>query len=101
MGLAAAGCAARGPHVDAMDGRVAAALASLVPGTSTRDDVVTEWGPPSGRFEGDRILTYRLDGRYAVPRNPGPEPWSAARYSLVLVFDSRGVLERHRLIQVR
>jgi len=78
----------------------------LKDGVTTRDTVRASLGEPSGRFEDDRILTYRLNKKYEV--TPGTlEPgktsieWCEERYSLVLVFGADGVLERHRLIRIR
>jgi hypothetical protein len=78
-------------------------LGFLVKGRTTRSQVLTTLGQPSARFEGDRILTYRIGHReeqgyfVIVPEAYG---WTA-RYSLVLVFDSGGVLQKQNLVEVR
>jgi hypothetical protein len=78
----------------------------LEDGSTTRDTIRKRLGEPSGRFEADRILTYRLNTKYEVVAGtlePGSTSlaWSEERYSLVLVFGDDGVLERHRLIRIR
>ena len=78
----------------------------LEDGATTRNAIRERLGEPSGRFENDRILTYRLNTKYEVipgTLEPGSTSldWSEERYSLVLVFGDYGVLERHRLIRIR
>lgn len=80
-------------------------LAFLHPGETTRQEVVLKLGQPSGTFEQDRILTYRLgeDGQqgYFIVTPKSLMPWSQVRHSLVLVFDARGVLEKQSLVPVQ
>lgn len=112
LGLLIPGCAAHDlrqvPIASVNSGR----LATLADGRTTREQVLGEWGEPSRRFEGGMVLSYLLDRRFAVVRPQGPQrgrqaygpsgsPWPSVTYDLVLVFDSGGVLERHRLLQVR
>ncbi len=68
-------------------------------GTS-RDDVVDTLGVPFAKYEGERILTYRIlvdkDGEWHVG-------WyfydpDKTIFSLVLVFGPNGELERHSLV---
>jgi hypothetical protein len=83
-----------------------AVLNFLQDGATTRNAVRERLGEPSGRFEDNRILTYRLNTRYEVvpgtlyPGSTSTE-WRKERYSLVLIFGDDGVLERHRLIRIR
>ena len=61
-------------------------------------------GQPSASFEQDRILTYRVgedskQGYYLISPNP-LRPWEQVHYSLVLVFDARGVLEKQSRVLV-
>lgn len=82
----------------------------LADGKTTRADVITTLGQPSGRFENDKILTYRLgfesenNGYYLVERETDPSrgwpTWRLAKYSLVLCFDDAGVLRKHSLVEV-
>jgi len=81
----------------------------LTDGKTTREDVVLQLGQPSGRFEHEHILTYRLGFEpknkvyYVVEREAGPAGWPTwvfARYSLVLVFAENGVLQKHSLVEV-
>jgi len=79
-------------------------LSFLKDSQTTKKEVLLNLGTLSVQFEEGRILTYRLDGKYqAVPRPSGqsPTPWHRAQYSLVLVFDAAGILQRHSLVRVR
>ena len=83
-------------------------LSFIRDGVTTREDVLLKLGTPSAQFEAQRILTYQLredkDGRVHVfwPRhtevNPSFTHLGSDIYSLVLVFGSNGVLERHSLV---
>ena len=66
-------------------------------------------GQPSGTFESQRILTFRLgfearnNGYYPVERETtasGWPTWTQTRFSLVLVFDDAGILQKHSLVKV-
>jgi len=81
----------------------------LADGKTTREEAVLKLGQPSGRFERENILTYRLgfepksNGYYIVEREAqrdGWPTWTRARYSLVLVFDGAGVLRKHSRVEV-
>jgi hypothetical protein len=86
-------------------------IAFLEDGKTTREDVLLRLGLPSGQFEGQRILTYRMmlsekEGLVVVSRelsssDPRLIQWAKAEYSLVLVFDGRHVLQRHSLLRVK
>ena len=73
-------------------------------GATTREEVILQLGQPSASFEHERILTYRLGevrraGLYLIsPTNT--LPWADVRYSLVLIFDGSGRLERKGLVTV-
>jgi hypothetical protein len=99
----AAGCA-----TTSLKGR-ADLLAFLADGRTTKDQVWLNLGPPSARFECDRILTYRLryepknKGYQVVERSTQPTGWprwDLVKYSLVLVFDEQGLLVKHALVEV-
>jgi hypothetical protein len=84
-------------------------LVFLTDEKTTRQEVIVALGQPSGRFESERIVTYRLgyepknNGYYVVEREAGPSGWPTwlrAKYSLVLVFDDAGVLRKHSLVEV-
>jgi hypothetical protein len=77
---------------------------------TTKEEVITTLGQPSGKFEREKILTYRLGfktgnkGFYVVEQQPGmpiEDNWADAKYSLVLVFDEKNVLRKHSLVEVR
>ncbi len=81
----------------------------LAEGTTTRTEVITTLGEPSGRFESEKILTYRLgfeprnSGYFIVEREAtanGWPTWTAAKFSLVLVFDDHDVLRKRSLVKV-
>jgi hypothetical protein len=65
----------------------------LQEGKTTKAGVESELGRPSQLFENGRIWTYQLIGSRKAEENP--------QYSLVLVFDDKGVLRQHRLIRIR
>ncbi len=73
-------------------------------GQTTREDVILKLGQPSGAFEHERILTYRIGenshGRYVLSPQTLPPNWEKVRYSLVLVFDQNGKLEKQNLVPV-
>ena len=57
-------------------------------------------GAPSHLFDSERIMTYRLNRECEIVRHPVTvTAWD--RYSLVLIFDEDGFLERHRLLRIR
>ncbi|MFM1767992.1 MAG: hypothetical protein RJA22_521 [Verrucomicrobiota bacterium] len=102
LGWLLAGCATLPPaRADLLD--------FLRVGQTTREEVILRLGQPSGTYEQERILTYRIgqagdEGYYLVsPRAVGPEgaPFHAERFSLVMVFDAQGRLEKHQLVRVR
>lgn len=70
-------------------------------GATLREDAHLRLGEPSAQYESGRILAFRLardqGGLYCVT----PGEWSPDSYSLILVFDAKGVLSRHSLVQVR
>ena len=105
LALTLAGCATAPPPKGRAD-----LLDFLTEGQSTREEVVLRLGHPSGKFERENILTYRLGfepknrGYYVVEREAAASGWPTwvnARYSLVLVFDETGVLRRQSLVEVK
>ena len=81
----------------------------LSDGKTTRTEAIISLGQPSGRFESENILTYRLgveprnSGYYVVERETttnGWPTWTAAKFSLVLVFDDAGILQKYSLVKV-
>lgn len=79
-------------------------LSFLQTGQTTREQVLLKLGQPSAAFEQERILTYRIgedprQGRYVVSPKAAL-PWQQVRYSLVLVFDAQGRLEKQSLVTV-
>ena len=88
------------------------ALSFVRDGQLTLDEAVLRLGVPTDHFEVDRILTYRI----AYHRKDGvvllaPRPifagdlmdldWQEGQYSLVLVFDARGVLKGHSILPLK
>jgi hypothetical protein len=76
-------------------------LSFLEPGSTTREAAIVRLGTPNLTYEGGRILTYWVNsdegGLYTAPLMVTDWP----KYSLVLVFRSDGLLERHALVAVR
>ena len=71
-------------------------------GVTSRDEVFLKLGEPSGTYENLRIITYRLlrdEGGWLVSGQI--RGWYGNVANLVLVFDDRGLLIRHSLVQVR
>ena len=79
-------------------------LTFIQDGKLTREDALLRFGVPASEFENERILTFRIaqrtDGSInAVDRDTAGAVYQAgAVYSLVLVFDARGVLKRHSIV---
>ena len=105
LALTLAGCATTPPPLKGNPDL----LNFLSDGKTTRTEAITTLGQPSGRFESDKILTYRLghepknNGYTVVEREvttSGWPTWTAAKFSLVLVFDDTGILQRHSLVKV-
>jgi hypothetical protein len=77
----------------------------LKEGQTRREEVILALGQPSGAFEREKILTYRV-GRdakqgYFIVSPKEAMPWQGARYSLVLLFDDNGLLRTHNLVAVQ
>lgn len=85
-------------------------LSFLTDGSTAKSEVLLKLGQPSGTFSAEEILTYRVGfepkgkGYWIVERETGTALWSSwqgVRYSLVLVFDKRAILQRHAMIDLR
>jgi hypothetical protein len=81
----------------------------LSDGKTTQTETIITLGQPSGQFESEKILTYRLGfeprnrSYYVVERETtanGWPTWTVAKFSLVLVFDDAGILRKHSLVKV-
>ncbi len=75
----------------------------LRPDRTTREEVLSTLSKPNRAFEQEKILFYRLghdeeQGYYICKLTGG---WKGVDYSLVLVFDSDGVLRKHNLVDVK
>ena len=85
--VAASGCflyaCASGPDSSALDGEISALKTFLQEGATRRDDVLVRLGVPHATFEDNRIIGYYL----------------SHRDELILIFDERGVLERHSFLK--
>jgi len=109
LSLILTGCAAHETQTVSSEITKQTWLSFLRDGKTPKAEALSRLGNPSAQFEGNRILTYRLDSRYKVVvpdytvladggRLSG---WEGAQYSLVLVFDSDKILQRHSLVRVR
>ena len=104
LALLLAGCATPPPAQWPPD-----LLSFIADGKTTKAEVITALGQPSGRFDAEKIFTYRL-GHYfkrepyrVTPRQTsyyGWGTWDFTQFSVVLVFDDAGVLQRHSLLKV-
>lgn len=115
--------ACRAPDAPVSDDAMLAAITpALEIGRTTREDALLRFGAPVERFEGDRILCWRLavdaDGQRPVSQYVSPwygsaqtQQWTnavldprvrielATMRSLVLVFDGGGVLRKARALR--
>jgi hypothetical protein len=85
-------------------------LSFVLDGSTTREQALLQLGIPSGQFEGERIMSWRLsyDGKELRPlaaarasEDPRYTVWTGPTYNLVLVFDLRNLLQSHSFIEVR
>ncbi len=87
MTVAAAGfflsACASGPDPAEFEAKVSALEAFLQDGVTRRDEVLSRLGIPHADFEDGRIIGYYL----------------ASRDELIVVFDERGILERHSFLR--
>jgi hypothetical protein len=84
-------------------------LSYLQEGKTTREEAILRLGVPSADFEKGRILTYRIaqsgddiivQSRQSLGEGV-PQNALCANYSLVLVFDDKGVLKKQSLVPVK
>jgi hypothetical protein len=68
-------------------------LPFLQTGKTTKSEVESALGAPHHEFESGRIWAYGLVGSWVIYDNP--------EYSLILVFDSNSLLQKHSLVRVR
>ena len=98
-----AGCATTSLHADKT------LLEFLEDGKTSKQMVILKLGQPSGTFEMEKIVTYRIGrenekGYFMLDRQGGapvPGGWTGAKFSLVLIFDEHHVLQKHSLVPVR
>ena len=95
------GCAAPRPVGPIPDKEL---LDFLEEGKTTKQMVFERLGQPSGTYENNKILTYRIeseDGKgYFIDDVQRPR-WFNSKYSLVLVFSENGILMKKSLVSVR
>lgn len=80
-------------------------LKFLQDGASTREQIMLTLGQPAATYEQEKILTYRLgqnpaQGYYLITPNQLRQ-WEDVRYSLVLILDANGTLQKHSLVAVQ
>jgi hypothetical protein len=106
-----AGCVTPAP----IPGARADLLSFLRDGETTRQEILLRFGQPSASFEQERILTYRVghepkQGYYIISPKvlTGQQlgkvqamSWETVAYSLVLVFDGNGLLQKQSLVSVQ
>ena len=85
-------------------------LSFIRDGATSREQALLQLGIPTGTFEGERIMTWRLvyNGEEILPlaaRHATEDPrytvWLGPAYNLVLVFDAQNLVQRHSFIEVR
>jgi len=77
-------------------------LASLQSGKTTRLELEHDWGPPSATLQHDRLVFYRLVGSGSRLRFCAEaDSFKSCRHSLVLIFNTNGVLEKSSLVRIR
>ncbi len=89
-------------------------LSFIADGKTSKQTAILKLGQPSGTFEQERIVTYRIAGRKGKQQKKGyflldlytdtgtggfVESWSDAKFNLVLIFDENNVLQQHSLVQ--
>jgi hypothetical protein len=95
--LTGAGCpAAKVGPLTGPGGEPPVVFAFIENGATTRARVLDQLGSPQAEFEHGRVLAYRLDEKRDLVAS-----FHQTAYSLILVFDERGILERHALVRVR
>ncbi len=72
-----------GPDSSALDSEISALKTFLQEGETRRDEVLVRLGIPHATFEDDRIIGYYL----------------SHKDELILIFNERGVLERHSFLK--
>ena len=80
-------------------------LTFLQLGQTTRQEVLLHLGQPSATLEQETVLTYRLGGDpsqgYYIISPKQLMAWQSVRYSLVLIFDGSGRLQKQSLVPVQ
>ena len=101
-----AGCATTSPPAEKIAEK--AFLEFLEDGKASKQAVILKLGQPSGTFEGEKIVTYRIgkddQGYFVVDRQRTAlalTNWTGTRFSLVLIFDEHNILQKHSLVPVR
>jgi hypothetical protein len=74
-------------------------LSLIEDGKTTKDEVLTQLGMPSRQFEGGRIMTYHMT--FSEEKGFRVDAKRQFIYNLVLVFDKRNILEKHRLLKLK
>ncbi len=71
-------------------------------GKTTRQETVLNLGEPTGVYEGERIMSFRLgndsSGYFLVGKTAG---FAGVNTSLIMVFDENGVLKQHKLVPIK
>jgi hypothetical protein len=86
-------------------------LPFLQVGKTTKEEVLLNLGTPSGQFQNERILTYRLTvlggkqlkvlPRESIYGDPNVAIWSIlTKYNLIVVFDEKDVLTKYNVIDI-
>ncbi|HET6250732.1 MAG TPA: hypothetical protein VFE47_23790 [Tepidisphaeraceae bacterium] len=112
LGIVPMGCCCSPPTVEEIS---RGPLSFIQPGVVSKTDLLMRYGAPTGRYEEEKILIWRLGRRprgdivpatriFLIHDPPGddsgPDDWGGTLYDLVAVFDDRGLLRRYKLVPV-
>jgi hypothetical protein len=102
----ATGCATMSPPAEKIADKTL--LEFLEDGKTSKQMVILKLGQPSGTFDGEKVVTYRIGseeekGYFLLDRQPrGPRlgDWTGTKFSLVLIFDEHNILQKHSMVPV-
>ena len=70
---------------------------------TTKREVLSILGKPSGVYGKNKIYTYRVSAdktNWYVIEQPSKRNWASTVYSLVLVFNKKNILQTYSLVNV-
>lgn len=67
-------------------------------GRTTKDEVLSKLGKPTGQFEDGRIFTYQMT--FSEKEGFRVDYNKTFQYNLVLAFDGRNILQKHHILKL-